>query len=86
MLAREAFEASLEIENRDGSPLANISVQLGFRTEGAAEGEEFFGVRALALRGLTAVDGSGVLPVQSTGSATWILIPTLNAAPNGPTR
>jgi hypothetical protein len=86
VLTRSAFRASIEFDNRDTSTLTGISLQLRFRTHTGTDAEEFFGVRAPELSGLSAVDGSGIVAAQSTGSATWILIPTLDAAPNGPTQ
>jgi hypothetical protein len=75
----------LELENGDTAPLTGIGVSLHFRTRRGAEAAEFFGVRTPELAGLASADGSGVLSAKSTGSASWILVPTLDAAPTGPT-
>lgn len=85
VLTRSAFRADLEIENRDGSPLSDVSVDLRFRTPEGFDANESFGVRAPVLDGITGVDGAGAIAPLSTGSATWTLLPTLDAAPTGPT-
>ena len=38
------------------------------------------------MSGLSAIDGTGTLGPDSTGSATFILVPTRDAAPEGPTQ
>src|SRR5208282_4750289 len=38
------------------------------------------------LAGLNAVDGTGSMATGTSGTATWTIIPTTNAAPNGPTQ
>jgi hypothetical protein len=44
-----------------------------------------FAVRGPTLSGISAVDGSGVLAGGSSGSVEYLFIPTLDAAPAGPT-
>jgi hypothetical protein len=86
VFTRSAFKASLEIENRDGDALRDLRVDLRFRTPAGQDAAALFGVRAPVLDGITGVDGAGAIAPLSTGAATWILIPTLEAAPAGPTQ
>lgn len=84
VLSRDAFKASLDIENRDANPLEDLRIDLYFRTAEALDATEWFGVRPPVLDGLSGVDGTGIIPPQSTGKATWTLIPTHEAAPTEP--
>jgi len=65
--------------------LKEIDVNLSFRTQRGSDAGERFGVRIPLLDGITGVDGAGAIAPQSTGKATWILVPTLDAAPEEPT-
>ncbi|MDB6058344.1 MAG: hypothetical protein JWO95_2188, partial [Verrucomicrobiales bacterium] len=84
-MTRSSFAAMLEIDNHSGVSLQQITVTLDIRDARHQPANERFGVRPPSLAGLTAVDGSGTLQGNSTGSANWILIPTSDAAPNEPT-
>ena len=85
VITRDAFDASLEIANSTGGPLENVSVDLQVRTEKGEETTSLFGIRPPVLSGLSAVDGTGVIGANVTGKASWIIIPTSEAAPTGPT-
>ncbi len=87
VMARNAFNATLELANNSPlSGLSNVSVTLVIENEFGETVNEVFGVRAPVLKGLTGVDGRGTIGANSTGSASWILVPTSAAAPFGPTR
>ena len=45
---------------------------------------DVFAIKPPTLSGLNAVDGSGKIAGGTTGSASWILIPTRDAAPDAP--
>jgi hypothetical protein len=81
VLARDAFRATLEILNETGDPLENILVSLAIQDGTGALVNSLFGIRPPELSGMSGVDGTGMLPASTTGQATWILIPTLDAAP-----
>ncbi len=81
VLTRDAFRATLEIENTDAARLEQVAVTLWMRDEAGADVTDLFGVRAPELTGLSEVDGAGILAAQSTGTARWIIIPTVDAAP-----
>ncbi len=87
VMARNAFNATLELVNNSPlSGLSNITVTIAIENEFGDTVNEVFGVRAPVLKGLTGVDGHGAIAPNATGSASWILVPTSEAAPFGPTR
>ena len=86
VMARDAFRAMLEVENRGASALGSIRVDVRIRTESGADANALFGVSLESLTRMSAVDGTGVLAGNSTGAARWQLVPTVDAAPMGATR
>jgi hypothetical protein len=86
VLSRDAFKATLEIENNTVNPLEEIFVEVNVRNEAGADATELFELRPPALEGLSAVNGAGVLPPSTTGRAKWILVPGAEAAPVVPVR
>ena len=82
VLTRDAFRATLQLDNQSGDPLMNVSVNLVVRNQTGQDVTSVFGILPPTLAGaLTGVDGSGLLPPNASGSAQWTLIPTLDAAP-----
>jgi hypothetical protein len=82
VLTRDAFSATLQLDNTSADPLMNVSVNLVVRNQAGEDVTALFGVEPPAISGdLTGVDGSGVLPSNGSGSAQWTLIPTIDAAP-----
>lgn len=81
---RDAFDATLEIENALGDPLENVSVEVLIRTRTGEGATGVFVIQPPVLTGLSAVDGSGTLAGGTTGKVRWLLIPTPEAAPDGP--
>ncbi|WP_108262110.1 Ig-like domain-containing protein [Mangrovicoccus ximenensis] len=81
VLTRQAFEAKLEIVNETANELTDIYVTVFIRDEtGALVAQNTFGVTDPELEGLTAVDGTGVIAANSSGSASFTLIPSRLAA------
>jgi len=86
VMTRSAFNATLEIVNGDPTlTLSNISVEVNAIDLAGNNANDKFGIRPPTLRGLNAVDGTGLIAANATGGASWILIPNTDAAPNGPT-
>lgn len=81
VLTRDAFNALLEIDNDTTSPIEDILVTLNITGEDGATATAKFGIREPVLGGLSAVNGTGVIQPKTVGSASWILIPSLDAAP-----
>jgi hypothetical protein len=86
VLARNAFDAALEIINRDpATPIEDIRVDVHIADAFGTDAGDRFGRRNPALTGLSNVDGTGVIAANATGRASFILVPTSEAAPDGPT-
>ncbi|MSU63208.1 MAG: cadherin repeat domain-containing protein [Pedosphaera sp.] len=87
VMARQAFNATLELENNSpGGNLTNIAVAVFVVDESGKDVSERFGVRPPALSGISAVNGTGQIGPNSSGTASWILVPTSEASPVKPTR
>jgi|GEM_PF-1647902 len=86
VLTRDAFSATLQLDNNGASPLQNVSVNLVVQNTAGQDVTSLFGIQSPLLAGsLSGVNGGGALQPNSTGSAQWTLIPTLDAAPQAPT-
>jgi hypothetical protein len=81
VIARDAFKATLEIENNSGTPLESITVDLLIFNEQGQDSTGLFALPAPALSGLAGVNGEGPVPPGTTGRAVWSIIPTSEAAP-----
>lgn len=86
VITRSAFSATLEVNNGSPSNLENVKVSLDIRDAGKQPANDKFGLRAPVLTKISAVDGTGVILAETTGKAQWTLVPTRDAAPNGPTQ
>lgn len=86
VLTRDAFRATLEIENKTATPLENIRVNVTVISALGSGGTELFDLGTPDLSVLTGVDGTGTLAGNSSGTAKWLIIPTVDAAPNAPER
>ena len=86
IVARNAFNANLQFINRDtANPMQNIGVKVIVYDTDGHDVTDRFGLRKPVVNGLGNVDGTGALAVNSTGSASFILVPTSEAAPETPT-
>ena len=83
--ARDAFQATLELINNDPSPITEVSIVLNPRDSAGGPATDFFGSRPPALSGLSGVEGQGSVAGMARASASWTLIPTVDAAPALPT-
>lgn len=84
---RSAFDATLELINKQrASTLTDVRIDLVVRDSLGNDVTSRSSIRAPKLGGLTAVDGTGVVAGDSTGRVTWVIIPTDDAAPLGPTQ
>ncbi|TVR48813.1 MAG: tandem-95 repeat protein, partial [Puniceicoccaceae bacterium] len=84
VLTRDAFEAALEIVNDSTVPMEDILVSITITDTDGKEATSLFGIRPPELREITAVDGQGLLAMETTGRAAWTLVPTGDAAPEEP--
>ncbi len=86
VLTRDAFRATLELDNNGASRLENVRVEVETRDEAGRLVPDLFGVRFEGVTTLSAVDGTGILAGNASGVAKWTLIPTVDAAPKVATR
>jgi uncharacterized membrane protein YgcG len=86
VLARDAFDAHLEIINETDLGLEAIEVNLVISDESGNDATHLFQLRQPRLSGISAVDGGGSLSFGQTGSAQWIIVPAPEAAAVGQTR
>ena len=86
VMARNAFNATLELDNQSStSTLQDIQVIVTITDTNGAPANHLFGLRAPVLANLGAVDGTGALSTKTLGTASWIIVPTRDAAPQQPT-
>ena len=86
VLTRNAFKATLELDNVSPSSLTDVGVTLFVVDENGNAVDERFGFQTPVLSGINGIDGTGVLSGNTTGTSTFILVPTSDAAPNSPVR
>jgi hypothetical protein len=85
-LTRAGFRAVLGLENRlPATPLTDVAFQLHFYDAAGRVADDRFGVRAPLLTGITALDGTGLVAAAATGTAEFLIVPSADAAPTGPT-
>ena len=82
---RDAFSATLELENRTDNPVQEVGIELQVFDAAGQPVAGFFAIGDPVLDGIDAVDGTGDVAPLATGTAVWTLIPTTDAAPDGPT-
>ena len=81
-IARNAFKATLEIENAPGNvELTNVSVILDIRNASGEPANDAFGIEPPALTNIGDVNGGGIVAPGSVAKAVWIMVPTRDAAP-----
>ncbi|NCR27335.1 MAG: hypothetical protein GPJ25_13450, partial [Microcystis aeruginosa LE13-04] len=86
IMTRSAFLGTLEIDNgNDTNNLESLTVTINIKDGLGNTVNNLFGITNPILSNITAVDGTGTLLANSSGSAEWTFIPTGNAAPNEPT-
>ncbi|MCS7090002.1 MAG: putative Ig domain-containing protein [Limisphaera sp.] len=85
VLSREAFRATLEIDNATGFAVDKIRVEIRLTDGAGRDLTHLFGIRPPELRGVSDIHGTGRVPGGSKGSARWTIIPTVDAAPVAPT-
>ena len=84
VMSRDAFEARLEVENRQDTPLRDVRIDLVVRDAAGTPATGRFGIHSPRITGFGAIDGTGNLPAQTTGTVAWTLVPSSEAAPTGP--
>lgn len=81
VITRDAFRATLEIDNSGAIRLERVRVTLAVSDENGKDATGLFAIHPPELSNLTAVDGTGILPAESSGTARWVIVPSVDAAP-----
>ena len=81
VLTRDAFRATLEVINSSSDSLQDLGVAVVISSPEHQDATELFDIKVSQLTSVSAVDGTGVIGVATTGKCSWILIPTRDAAP-----
>ena len=84
VLSRDAFKATLELINGTTLDLSGVRIVLDIRNSEGALVTNLFGIYPPSLTGMGAVDGTGVVGANATGTAQWIIVPSVDAAPSKP--
>ena len=86
VLTRSAFKATLELINGDPvNSLTGVQVAVEVLDSNGNSVNDRFSIETNSLSGINATDGTGIVLPSTTGTASWLIIPTADAAPDGPT-
>lgn len=85
VLTRNAFRAGLEIVNDSGSSLEDVRVEVFAVTADGTPASGRFGIGEPVLAGMVGGPASPQVLRGTRGTATWILLPTSEAAPESDT-
>lgn len=80
-LTRSAFRASIGLDNSSNEVLEVVDVDIEFTTFDGQPANHLFAIQVESTQGIAAFDGTAALLPASEASATWILIPSDDAAP-----
>ncbi|MBQ6772262.1 MAG: hypothetical protein IJP44_14960, partial [Bacteroidales bacterium] len=82
-MTREAFEGTLKIFNGHSTdPMQDINVNIVIKDSDGVDRTDLFQINVNSLSDITGVDGTGVLEAQTEGVAQFMMIPTIEAAPD----
>jgi hypothetical protein len=84
VIERNAFNATLQINNTAGSAISDLQVTINPVDASGNPASNLFAVLPPLLTGLNAVDGTGSMANGTSGTASWTIIPANGAAPAGP--
>jgi hypothetical protein len=84
VISRDAFNATLEIENGADTALSGMAADILVMNETGQDVTGLFGIRPPTLVNVTNVTGTGELAAHNTASISWIIIPASDAAPDAP--
>lgn len=82
---RQGFQATLELNNGLPQSLVGIGVDVYVINSLGEDVTDDFGIFDPVLTNFTSVDGVGALSADTVGTAVWTIIPTTDAAKEGPT-
>lgn len=88
-LERQAFEATLKVNNPLSSPLENVGVAVHFldsegneavATSDTSDLDAKFFIRVSSIDGADSVDGTGTIASDSAATIRWLIVPAAGAA------
>ncbi len=85
VITRDAFEATLELDNSTDGPLENVEVEVVITDEDGHDATDLFGVYDPTIQGFVPAGETWTLSDHTTGVANWLIVPTTEAAPEEPT-
>jgi len=85
VITRDAFEATLELENSTTGALEDVSVEILITNDQGHDITDLFGIYDPEVVGFTPANSPWTLAAQSTGVADWLIVPTTEVAPEGAT-
>ena len=80
-IARDAFKATLKLNNHAGTTISNLSATITVYDASNNVANSLFGIPAPMLTGLSAIDGTGAIANGAAGQIVWTVVPATNAAP-----
>ena len=86
VVTRNAFKATLNLSNGAEQSISDLSVTINPADSAGSPATNSFFIQSPFLTGIGAVNGTGTMAPGASGQATWTIIPTRTAAPNGPVR
>ncbi len=86
VIERNAFKATLQLNNNSGDDISDLEVTINPVDASGNPATNLFDILPPTLSGLNAVDGTGSMANDTSGSASWTIIPANGAAPTGPTQ
>ena len=86
VVTRNAFKATLNLSNGAAQSISDLSVTINPADSDKNPATNAFFIQDPFLTGIGAVNGTGTLTPGASGQATWTIIPTRTAAPNGPVK
>ncbi len=82
-MTREAFEGTLKITNGHlTDPMQSIDVNLTIKDAYGQDKTNLFQINVVSMDKISGVDGSGTLAAQTEGTVQFLMIPTIEAAPD----
>lgn len=81
VITRTAFEATLEINNGGDTAMEELAVHITISDDAGNDANDLFVILPPELTGVGDVQGGGVINPGQDARATWLIVPTSDAAP-----
>ena len=81
VITRDAFEATLELDNSTDGALENVEVEVVITDVNDLDTTDLFGIYDPTIQGFVPAGEAWTLSGNATGVANWLIVPTTEAAP-----